>query len=229
MAGDWIKMRTNLDTDPKVFAISEALELNELNVVGLLWKIWSWADMHSQDGNAVSVTNVRIDRIVGVTGFAHALRNVGWLEGEDTALTFPRFAEHNGKTAKTRAQTAARVKRKRNASSVTKALPEKRREEKSNTHTHTQREQLKIHPAVGADWSEAWSAWLETWEGRMGKPFDPIQAQTQLMDLSSRGDRAGRDLKFSQGKYAKSILDSDNDFSNRNSSGKRKQPEDAPL
>jgi len=134
MAGDWIKMRTNLDTDPRVISLSESLSVPELHAIGMLWKVWAWADQHSIDGNAISVTDVTLDRFTSCTGFADALRKVGWLEGRDGALSFPRFAEHNGQTAKKRGKTAERVRKFRNAASVTdvtpEALPEKRREEK---------------------------------------------------------------------------------------------------
>ena len=136
MAGDWIKMRTNLDTDPRVIEMAAALGIPELQVVGCLWKVWAWADQHTLDGNAIRVTGVTLDRFTCVPGFADALRNVGWLQGRDTALCFPRFAEHNGQTAKKRAETKDRVAKHRNAQrepDVTrKALPEKRREEKIN-------------------------------------------------------------------------------------------------
>jgi hypothetical protein len=142
MAGDWIKMRINLDTDPRVIEMASVLETTELHVVGCLWKVWSWADSHTLDGNAIRVTDVTLDRFTGVTGFAVALRKVGWLEGRDGALTFPRFSEHNGQTAKKRAETKERVAKHRsgkaeecNANCVTsvtqKVLPEKRREEKN--------------------------------------------------------------------------------------------------
>lgn len=150
MAGDWIKMRVNLDTDPRVIQIACALDIDEIHAVGCLHKLWSWADQHSLKGNALTVTSSFLDRYVRVTGFADALRNVGWLEGRDNALTFPRFAEHNGQTAKTRATTAKRVAKhkkgnsesndegnaKGNAPTVTSPLPreEKRREEKKEAN-----------------------------------------------------------------------------------------------
>jgi hypothetical protein len=134
MAGDWIKMRTNLDSNVRVIELASLLGLPELHVVGCLWKLWAWADTHTHDGNAIRVTGVTLDRFTGVDGFADALRKVGWLEGRDNALTFPRFAEHNGQTAKKRAETNQRVATHRNAKAVTDvtriALPEKRREEK---------------------------------------------------------------------------------------------------
>jgi hypothetical protein len=128
-------MRTTLDTCPKVIQLAAILGVPDLHAVGMLWKVWSWADTHSLDGNAICVTEVTLDRFTQYRGFAAALRKVGWLEGRDGALSFPRFAEHNGQTAKKRAETANRVAKSRSAKAVTdvtqKALPEKRREEKN--------------------------------------------------------------------------------------------------
>ena len=130
MAGDWIKMRVNLDLDPSVIMMASALGTDELCIVGRLWKVWSWADQHTADGNAVRVTHSFIDRITNCPGFAKAMRDTGWLEGRDGALTFPRFSRHNGQPAKARALGKDRVEKHRNAASVTPALPEKRRVEK---------------------------------------------------------------------------------------------------
>lgn len=134
MAGDWIKMRCNLDTDPAVFQMAAALEMDELAVVGRLWKVWSWADQHCADCNAVSVTRNVLDRITATPGFADAMQKVGWLEGLDGALSFPHFDRHNGQTAKKRALTRNRVEKTRADSVTLPALQERyqRREEKSN-------------------------------------------------------------------------------------------------
>jgi hypothetical protein len=128
MAGDWIKMRTDLADDPAVIAIAAALELSEDTVVGKLHRLWSWADRHTTDGNAGSVTYMWIDRYISVTGFAEALEEVGWLLNDGATISFPNFDRHNGQSAKARALTMKRV---RNARGVTEALPEKRREDKS--------------------------------------------------------------------------------------------------
>lgn len=137
MAGDWIKMRTNLDADPRVVKIADTLGKPELYVVGMLWKVWSWADAHTLDGNGICVTSVTLDRFTGVKGFAKSLEEVGWLEEKNGKISFPRFGEHNGKTAKKRMETYERVKKHRNEKSVTevtqkelqKALQEETREE----------------------------------------------------------------------------------------------------
>lgn len=137
MAGDWIKMRCNLDTDPAVFQIAASLEMDELAVVGRLWKVWAWADQHCADCNAVSVTRNVLDRITSTPGFADAMQKVGWLEGLDGALSFPHFDRHNGQTAKKRALTKNRVEKTRTDSVTLPALQKRyqRREEKSSSIT----------------------------------------------------------------------------------------------
>lgn len=135
MAGDWIKMRCNLDTDPAVFQIAAQLGLDELSVVGRLWKVWSWADQHVSDCHAIGVTDVTLDRISGTPGFAAAMRRVGWIEGDSDAPALPKFDRHNGQSAKRRALATERQSRKRHADVTPESRTERdqRREEKSNT------------------------------------------------------------------------------------------------
>lgn len=137
MAGDWIKMRTNLASEPEVIGIADATGLDEDSVVGKLHKLWSWADQHTTDGNALSVTEKWIDRYLVASGFAQAMVSVGWLTITSGGIQFPNFDRHNGQTGKRRALTKNRVQKARNAPSVTEALPdkreEKRREDNSNT------------------------------------------------------------------------------------------------
>ena len=188
MAGDWIKMRTNLDTDPRVIDIATRLKVGELHVVGMLWKVWSWADAHTLDGNAIRVTDVTLDRFTLVTGFADALRKVDWLEGRDGLLTFPRFAEHNGQTAKNRAETKERVAKHRNAKSVTdvtaKALPEKRREEKNIKEREAGENQIPFLETHSTLFLEAWERW-KMHSREKGKPINGMSEETQLKSLTS--------------------------------------------
>lgn len=250
MAGDWIKLEHATIDKPEVVRIAETLGIDQDAAFGKCCRLWVWIDQQSANGNAISVTKTFLDRLTYAPGFADALLAVGWMSETADGFAIPNFDRHNGKTAKKRAQTNRRVaeKRKGNAESVTsvtqpalqKALPEKRREEKSNnTHTHTNAKRkrnatsvteseqpephgqglqpLIDHPAVNDRWADAWQTWLETWPGRMGKPFDPIAAEFQLSELAKLPpDKAERDLAFSIGKYARSVLDSDNDFQNQN-------------
>lgn len=135
MSGDWIKFEANTPEKPEVFAITASMGWNDPDLtVGKLLKIWRWFDQQTLDGNAPSVTLALLDCISGVTGFAKAMCDVGWLKTGDSGLMLPNFSRHNGKTAKQRCLTAKRVANHKsnaegNADSVTGALPreEKRR------------------------------------------------------------------------------------------------------
>ena len=135
MAGDWIKMRVSLREDPDVIAISDGLDLGQSEVVGLLHMIWSWADIHTEEGNAPGVSKAWVDRYVCVSGFANEMEKRNWLGVTEVGIYIPNFDRHNGKSAKKRAQTAKRVAKaaakSTNAASVSKALTEKSRVEKS--------------------------------------------------------------------------------------------------
>ena len=143
MASQWIKIEHTTPDKPEVFQIADMLGIDPDAVVGKLVRVWIWADQQTRDGNAPSVTSALLDRISCVTGFADALQSVGWLDITTGGIHFCNFDRHNGNSCKTRALSAKRVethrevKRKCNGDSVTKALPEKRREEKNN-NTETQ-------------------------------------------------------------------------------------------
>jgi hypothetical protein len=146
MAGDWIKLQKDTPDKPEVLAIAARMNLDQDAVVGKLVRIWAWFDTHTVDGNALSVTYALLDRLAGVTGFAEQMAFVGWLNQEGHVLSLPNFDYHNGVTAKKRALGKNRQDKHRsndksdaesNASSVTNALPEKRREEKNKKDKDT--------------------------------------------------------------------------------------------
>jgi hypothetical protein len=143
MAGDWIKLDCTTPDKPEIVAMAAHLKIDQDAVVGKCVRLWIWANQQSVDGNALNVTDSFIDRLSYCPGFADALRAVGWLIGRDSRLSIPHFDRHNGQPAKTRALTKDRVGKTRNgsecnAASVTKPLPEKRREEKSKEAQQTQ-------------------------------------------------------------------------------------------
>jgi hypothetical protein len=109
------------------------------------------------------VTPSFLDRLVTCPGFAISMRKVGWLEGRENALLFPNFARHNGQTAKNRALTQNRMKRLRNAQSVTQPSPDKIREDKiSESYSlgaPTLKEWLDHATLIGYEPKEAETAW----------------------------------------------------------------------
>lgn len=124
MAGEWIKMRTNLWDDPRVSQLCELTDQSEAAVIGGLYWLWATADEHSSDGLLHGMTTRTIDRKTGVQGLGKALVTIGWLLESDEGVTVVRFDEHNGASAKQRAQTAKRVSNhKANAKVTHEALP----------------------------------------------------------------------------------------------------------
>lgn len=166
MAGDWIKMRTNLDTDPAVVRISSGLRMDRYAVVGRLHKIWTWANEHLTDGQDVPVDCAFLDMLVEHSGFAESMRSVGWLSGRDGSLCFPSFERHNGASAKARALDAERKRQARNASGKcpganrTELRPEKRRVEKRRDSTENKQK---------VDLSAQFREWWRAYPKRVGR------------------------------------------------------------
>ncbi|MCF5049326.1 Pyocin large subunit-like protein [Pseudomonas simiae] len=140
MAGDWIKMRIDLQTHPKVFRMVSALKADRLRIIGGLHIAWSIFDTHSSDGELVGYTVEAMDAVVGWPGFTQAMIDVEWASVNDGgSLVMPRFDEHNGASAKRRANDSERKRNERkkpvrnlsasDADSL-RTREEKRREEK---------------------------------------------------------------------------------------------------
>ena len=168
MAGDWIKFELSTLDKPEVISMADMLGTTTYDVVGRLLRVWGWFDQQTQNGNAHSVTGDvlkrYIDALVGSQGFAATMQSVGWLNDDG----MPNFDIHNGKSSKKRALTNNRVKRSRNASSVTEALPEKRREEVKDIARTAKVTQLpKQPPQPLPDWIpvDAWEKFVAMRKG----------------------------------------------------------------
>lgn len=122
MAADWIKMRTDLQTHPKIVRILSATRADKFRVVGGLHAVWAIFDAHSVDGVLKGYTPDLLDHVIGWEGFARAMESVGWLtyDGLET-LALPEFEAHNGQSAKRRAEDQ---KRKRDARKSSDSRPD---------------------------------------------------------------------------------------------------------
>jgi hypothetical protein len=189
MAGDWIKLQKDTPDKPEVLAIASRLGLDPDAVVGKLVRIWSWFDTHTVNGNASCVTFSFLDRITGVTGFAEQVALIGWLEQDGHNLSLPNFEYHNGETAKQRALSKNRVEKARsyancNATSVTKPLPEKRREEKRREDINTE-----IQAPEGVS--------IQTWQDfkKLRKTMRAAITQSAIDGIKREADKAGWSLE----------------------------------
>lgn len=143
MAGDWIKMRADLHTHPKVIRMASALKADRLRIVGGLHSAWCLFDVHSVDGLLDGYSADTLDDLIGFPGFSRAMMAVGWLEENGESLVMPRFEAHNGQSAKRRAQDADRKRNVRKAS-ASEADKKRTREEK-------RREDIKDKPHTGGE------------------------------------------------------------------------------
>ncbi|MGB4061911.1 MAG: hypothetical protein WBK26_17035 [Burkholderiaceae bacterium] len=158
-------MRSNLWDDPRVAKLCDLTDSLEGAIIGGLYWLWSTADQHSVDGRLPGLTKRQLDRKTSIKGLADALLSIGWLTSDGEELAIPHFDEHNGGSAKKRAQTARRVavckatgnanhateteseheqvtqqSTESNAHSVTSALPRERERERVR-----EREELSAH------------------------------------------------------------------------------------
>lgn len=200
MAGDWIKVEHAMPDKPEVDQLAAKLGIDHDAVVGKLLRFWIWADAQSIDGNALAVTPSFLDRLTNCPGFATGLLDVGWLISRNGRFSVPNFDRHNGQTAKSRALTKDRVKRSRNDHSVTKAHPEKRREEKSIVSASAETNPCKspsgvYHPSFEIWWkayprrtqkANAYKAWKAAGKTlRNGCGLSVTDAVARLLDAAT--------------------------------------------
>lgn len=201
MAGDWIKMRIDLQSHPKVVRILSAMRPHDVltrtdkfRAIGGLHAVWSVFDTHSEDGCLVGYTPEALDHIIGWEGFSEAMMAVGWMawDGAET-LTLPEFDEHNGQSAKRRAEDSKRKKNNRkspqNVRKMSAEAPDKvrTREEKS-------REEEKAIQEVLPDWLPA-SRWQDFVDHRkaIGKKMTDRARAGMLKHLQAMKDK-GHDV-----------------------------------
>lgn len=178
MAGEWIKMRTNLWDDPRVGRLCDLTGQSEAAVVGGLYWLWATADEHSEDGFMSGLSIRQIDRKTGIKGFGAALCEIEWLYEAAQGVVINRFEEHNGASAKKRCTTAKRVSNHRSGNDdvtqgalqnddeiVTGALARDRRREEEEL-TPTNPDGLVVASAAGD---------APTAAPRTGKPDCPHQ------------------------------------------------------
>lgn len=144
MAGDWIKMRGNLWDDPRVARLCDATDQGEAAVIGALYWLWAAADQHTTDGFMPGLSFRQIDRKTGVPGIAEALADIDWIQQEEGGIRIIRFDEHNGASAKRRAQEA---KRKADSRKVSASNADKGRTKSgSGAELEKEKEKEKEYP-----------------------------------------------------------------------------------
>lgn len=202
-------METSLRTNPKVVTLASRLSVTRVTVLGALCHAWMLADEHADEDGAIPHLDLDgLDTLVEVPGMGKAMVDVGWLTVTDKGLEFPNYLEHNGSTAKERAQAQKRQTKKRASrktvtpvtqdrdESVTRE--EKRRIESTNNNTREGLPCIDGYPtksqAIAVAGNQmipehvAVSWWLsrdgQGWQGKNGHPMPPEAWQSNLKAFS---------------------------------------------
>jgi hypothetical protein len=186
MADEWIKMRLSLTHHPKVVTLMSRCSVTKAHggvtetstrvpkahIIGALYVIWCMADRFG-DGETgeIGADEDALDAEVGIPGFIEQLCQIGWAERTEKGLQFPRYQEHNGTTAKSRAQAARRQSSRRCHASVTQERDKNALKRDKNARERDQKEKEKekekesskttpLPPSLDTDrFRKAWSEW----------------------------------------------------------------------
>lgn len=140
MASSWIKLRIDLDTDPRVLTMADLISQsagsyvlnpsardllgvtptvtrNAMRDVTLasLFRVWRDANRHTSDGVFHHCSLDHLDTIAGITGFGRAMSHIGWAVEDTTehTVTLVNFLEMNSPAKDGRSSAAIRQQRYR--------------------------------------------------------------------------------------------------------------------
>lgn len=115
---DWIKVDKDTPEKWQISNIIDDCHCSQGDAFLAFFKLFRWLDSQTADGFVPMQTPAKIDRLVGLKGFAESLARSGWLTFTDAGLLVSNYGEHNGQCAKARAQNAARMNAVRKAKSL---------------------------------------------------------------------------------------------------------------
>lgn len=198
VAGDWIKMQRNLLTCPKVVRIMSALNADRFRTIGGIFSAWCLFDEHTEDGILSGYSAKVFDDFIGFPGLCQAMVEVGWIQVTPQALIAVNFTEHNGKTARRRAQENVRKRSARNAPHK-RTREEKRREDIDSANAESlgetavsqnepsKAEDIPIPENLATEsFLNTWAEWLKYRRGR-NLSCKAAWAQKQLAMLATHG------------------------------------------
>jgi hypothetical protein len=163
-----------------------ALKADRFRTIGGLFSAWCLLDEQTEDGLLENYTPQIFDDFVGFQGLANAMILVGWLEESPQGLVAVNFTEHNGQTAKRRAQDSVRKMSAREADKTRtkpgqnpdqrreeKRIVEKSREEKEKRIEETEKESpsARCEKFARAEYSEQFQRFWDAYptRRRLGK------------------------------------------------------------
>lgn len=204
MAGDWIKMRTDLYRDPKVCLIADALmdpegELARFvsqhkqcdmtitrnvmrNVtVGALVTVWGVMRLRGKrvgvDLVCSKVTVSVLDDMAELPGFGQAMASVGWVGETDEGVVFPRFFDdYNVDPSEKKASSAAeRQRRYRERHKANSDVTQDVTRDVTVTHREEKRREDSIKASLSTSAGES-ELLVTDGNGNPSPPMDDAQA-----------------------------------------------------
>lgn len=117
MKGEWIKVEKETIDKRQIIVAADKLGVDPDKVFAAWFRFWSWLDGETCTGFIPEMSPCAGDRICGLSGFCQAMadQNEPWLIFDETGMTVRGWSDHNGRSAKLRAQEAKKkYKQRRN-------------------------------------------------------------------------------------------------------------------
>ncbi len=150
-------MRMCLQTHPKIVRILSATNSDKFRVIGGLHAVWSVFDQHANNGRLEGYSAKTLDHVIGWDGFSSAMIAVGWLTEEGESLVATDFDDHNGKSAKVRADDSKRKRDARKSAGCPENVRKMSGKKQDKTETREEkRREYKTHPPGFDDFWEAY-------------------------------------------------------------------------
>jgi hypothetical protein len=180
--------------------------------------------MYTEDGILEGYDAETLNLTIGIEGWAETLEKVGWLTVEAQRLIVPRFEEHNGASAKRRADDSQRKRRVRkmsakrpqssgqNADQIREKIIDKREDNKDTIQAVVLSE---LPDSLNTpEFSEAWNLWKKH-RVEIKHPLKPTMASQQLAKFEEWGvERSIAAIRFTVLKGWQGIKEPDEQPSN---------------
>lgn len=120
MASNWIKVCHDTPRKPEILRVARLAGIHPDEAFGVTMRFWLWVDQVSHDGELTGLTlddcHAAVTPEARHERYINAIISVGWLaQREDGSIYVPNFERHNGMTAKARAQSVDRQRKKRHS------------------------------------------------------------------------------------------------------------------
>lgn len=101
----WIKVSTDIFTKPAIRAIKRDCGCSIEEAIVAWLRLYMWFDEQTADG-IICADRELVDAEAHLEGIARSLEHSGWLTFNDDFCIISNWGEHNGQSAKYRAQNA---------------------------------------------------------------------------------------------------------------------------